>query len=147
VASQGITLLLADRNSFILYNAILYILLEPFLIVKVVLVTQSSYFVIVMLRFLYQEYRPFWQIPYNLNVFCIYSFASPSMKIAMCLFCWRYLMLTVLASRRNKRKASGCHMALAIIGVFLVVSLVCIVLLINLQNYLFQLILAVVVSL
>ena len=131
-----IAFVLSDRDSIILYNSCLYLISHPFKIIKVIMVTNMGYYLIVLLRLLYKENRPYWDFNSNNNVLCNYSYASPSLHSFISTFYWTYLIIQFFLG--NKENITQKKKFLSILLIIFINLLTNMNLFINQQNYLYQ---------
>ena len=144
--SKSVITIFSNLDTMILFNSLLYFIIEPFLIVKMIVLLNFPFFFVIMLRFLIKNYRPFWNINGNLNSLCDYSFSSPSLKITITTIYWTYLAITLLTSKKNKGSYSSLGKFAVTLSIILVISIVSLDSLVNLQNFLHQLIFGIVIS-
>jgi hypothetical protein len=147
--SKGIVYAFAEKDTFFVYTSLFYVLVEPFIIIKVLLVSNLSNYFFFMLRLLYQEYRPFWKIKDNYNSLCETAFSSPSLEIASACSFWLYLILQLLIIQKKKEPSSSSkrYSYILISMFFIIIILLSLDLIINMQNYIYQIIFALVLSL
>ena len=103
-----------------------------------------GYYLIVILRLLYKETRPYWEDEGNNNVLCSYSFASPSLHSFIATFYWTYLFISY--SFGKKEKTSKKQKIMLVSGIVLINVITGINLFINYQNYIYQINYALVIS-
>ena len=145
IFSSFCSLAFADRDIIILYNVGLYMIIQPFKIIKVIIVTNTGYFLIVILRLIYKENRPYWELIGNSNVMCSYSYASPSLHLFMTAFYWTYLGIQFCFNYKDNMSRS--QKFLVVLGIIIINLLNTLNLLINFQNYIYQLNNGLVISL
>ncbi len=145
IFSNLCNLAFADRDVIILYNVCLYMIIQPFKVIKVIIVTNTGYFLFVLLRLIYKENRPYWELIGNSNVMCSYSYASPSLHLFMTAFYWTYLGIQFCIN--IKENISRTQKFMVVLGIILINLLNTINLFINFQNYIYQLNNGLVISL
>jgi len=145
--SKLVLFLLSEPDCFFIYSSLFFVILEPFIIIKVVIISNTINYLIVLLRFLYQDYRPFWKIPGNYNSLCKISFSSPSIRISSTCGYWLYLVIMILSAEKKKDNTTSRKTLFYLVFVFIAIFILSADLLVNLQNYLYQILLGLVISL
>ena len=134
----------ADRDSIIIFNSCLYMISHPFRIIKVIIVTNIGYYLFVILRLLYKDVRPYWELENN-NVLCSFSYANPSLHQFISSFYWTYIVIQYCIGK--KESISRLNKIFVLLIIFLINVITGFNLFINYQNYLFQLSYGLVISL
>lgn len=145
VFSSFLSLLFADRDTIIFCNSCLYMISHPFKIIKIIIVTNMGYYLVVLLRLLYKENRPYWNLIDNNNVLCSLSYASPSLHLFIPTFYWTYLFIQYCIG--NKEKISKLKKFWLLFGILMINLITSFNLFINFQNYIYQLNYGLVISL
>jgi hypothetical protein len=147
VITDAIVYLFSDRDMIALYSGVFYMVFHPFIAVKIIFVTHFVQFIFVLMRCMYQAYRPIWVAQSDLTFFCLNSYANPSMHYFYVTFFYLYSVISVHLLNKKKRKLSILKKIIIFLFLFLFGTFFGILLIMKRINYLYQLVFAFTMSL
>jgi hypothetical protein len=135
--NKSLILVIGDKDALMLYNAIIYTILHPFIGIKVSIVTHVLYFFLAIMRCLYKSNRPFWGERVNTGT-CHISYSNPSLHYFYLCFYYSYLFLAI----RFFRKSPLLSVSKKVLAYFILVLISTIfgfALLVSKLNFIYQL--------
>lgn len=136
----GIIDLIAGKESIIILITIIYIIF-PFIALKLVLVINFIYYIIVILQCMYASRRPFWDETSNetiVNPLCMTSYANPSNHFFFISFVYLYFTVS-LGLVYKKEKFTLIAKCIIFVAYFAIVGGVGFILLVNKVHFIYQL--------
>lgn len=139
--------LFADRDMILLYNGLIYMTSHPFIAMKIVFVIHFAEFFLVIMRCLYQAFRPIWYAKEYITNLCMTSYANPSMHFFLLTFFYIYVCISFHIFNKKKKKLSFVKKILFMAIFIMVFIFFGMITIIKRINYLYQLIFALNISL
>jgi hypothetical protein len=138
--------LFSDKDMIALYSGVFYMVFHPFIAVKIIFVTHFVQFIFVVMRCMYQAYRPMWVAPSDLTFFCLNSYANPSMHYFYVTFFYLYSVISVHLLNKKKRKLTKAKKFFIFYFLFLFAIIYGFLIIMKRINYLYQLFFAFTMS-
>lgn len=123
--SNAMIIILNTRETALIILGFIYILLSPFIAMKITLVYTLVDFIVVISKILFVQYRPFWTSDTKNDRFCPCDYAFPSQRIAVQIFFYLYLFILLKKKYNNVITFYKCiiiipiYVALVIVDDFL----------------------------
>ena len=96
-----LTRVLGTNEAIMIYISIIYLMVHPFIGLKLILVSTISQFIITILEIIYQAHRPFWDIE-KPEIVCRNSYPNPSLHFFYFSFFYLYLFISFNAFKKKK---------------------------------------------
>ena len=138
--------LLSNKDAIMIYISVLYFVSHPFVALKLVMSTNMIYYVITIMKCLYQAKRPFW-LTENGNRFCYSSFANPSSGFFLVSFFLLYTIVSLNFLKTKKDKMTWRIKSVLIFAYALLIFISCMIFLLNRLNLLYQITFTLCISL
>lgn len=138
------------KDAIMIYISVMYMLSHPFLALKLVMTTNLLYYVMTILRCLYQSKRPFWletASADNVIPFCPSNYANPSNHFFLVSFFFLYTILSIQLLNKNSKSRSFLAKCLFCFFFFILVILTSFLLIINKLHFIYQLVFTLCLSL
>lgn len=136
-----------SKENTMLFSSLIYHICHPFIAMKLILVTHSVIYFIVLTRCVLQSYRPFWTLPQKVHI-CHLTYADPPIHFFNVSFYYFYFFLSFyLVNKNNQRKIARTKK----IGIFTILITLALLygflLIIHRSSFLYQLNVAFTLSL
>ena len=95
------TKILGTNEAIMIYISLIYLIIHPFIGLKLILVSTISQFIIIILQIIYQAHRPFWDIEQP-EIVCRNSYPNPSLHFFYCSFFYLYLFISFNMFKKKK---------------------------------------------
>ena len=92
---------LGTNEAIMVYISIIYLIVHPFIGLKLILVSTISQYIIIILQLIYQAHRPFWDIEQP-EITCRNSYPNPSLPFFYCSFFYLYLFVSFNMFKKKK---------------------------------------------
>ena len=92
---------LGTNDAIMVYISIIYLIVHPFIGLKLILVSTISQYIIIILQMIYQAHRPFWDIEQP-EITCRNSYPNPSLTFFYCSFFYLYLFISFNMFKKKK---------------------------------------------
>ena len=96
-----LTIILGTNDSIMIYISIVYIIIHPFIGLKLILVSSISQYIITVMQIIYQAQRPFWDSD-QVETICKNSYPNPSLTFFYCGFFYIYLFISFKMFNKKK---------------------------------------------
>lgn len=133
--------ILAGLEFLIVYINIIYLILHPFIGLKLIFIVNLSYFSLILLKIIIQAHRPLWELKIeklNKEIDCKTDYASPSPWIFFICFFYFYSIISVQKLKKQKFKLT--QRCLIFFFHFIIIFIIIIILEISLDVFFHQLI-------
>ena len=139
IAINVILNILSNLELLIVYINIIYLILHPFIGLKLIFIVNISYFCLILLKIIIQSHRPFWNLKDKIIIQdCKTDYASPSPLIFF--ICFFYLYSIIIVQKLKKQKFNIIQKILLFLFHFIIISVISFLLEITLDEYFHQLI-------
>lgn len=136
--SDMVIYLFSDKDMTMVYILLIYMIYHPFIAVKIVFVTHMVAFFFVLMRCLFQAYRPIWITSVSVTELCLTSYANPSMHFYFLTFISLYSLLCVHLVKRKSKRLGKCKKLLMLFFLIIYITFFGFLILIKRINYLYQ---------
>lgn len=96
-----VTTILGTNDAIMVYISIIYIIVHPFIGLKLILVYSGFQYLITVLKLIYQSHRPFWNSD-KVVTLCKNSYPTPSLTFFSCCFFYLYVLIGIYMFQRKK---------------------------------------------
>ena len=96
-----VTTILGTNEAIMVYISIIYIIVHPFIGLKLILVYSGFQYLITVLKLIYQSHRPFWNSD-KVVTLCKNSYPTPSLTFFSCCFFYLYVLIGIYMFQRKK---------------------------------------------
>ena len=96
-----VTTILGTNDALMVYISIIYIIVHPFIGLKLILVCSVFQYLITVLKLIYQSHRPFWNSEKVITL-CKNSYPTPSLTFFFCCFFYLYVLIGLYMFKRKK---------------------------------------------
>jgi hypothetical protein len=127
-----------DKDMISLYISLVYFLYHPFVALKIVFVTHSVHYLLVLIRILYGAYRPFWQESNSVVYWCQLSYSNPSLHYFFASFFFLYIYIAI-NNIKGRGKFTRKKKIIMMILVFIFTFGYALLLLFSKLNFIYQL--------
>lgn len=139
---------ISSVNFLTLYMNIIYLILHPFIGLKLIFVVNISYFCVLFLKIIIQAHRPFWELLNNDFIKkennCKTDYASPSANIFFICFFYLYSIISI-QTMKKKLLTNFQKFLLFLVNIIIIVIMI-ILLGITLNEYFHQLVFTIILG-
>ena len=96
-----LTKIIGSKDSIMVYISLIYLLIHPFIGLKLILISSIAQYFVIMLQILFQAHRPFWDLEQSETI-CRNTYPNPSSILFYCSFFYLYAIISFNLLKKKK---------------------------------------------
>ena len=96
-----ISKIIGNSDSIMVYISLIYLIVHPFIGLKLILITTIFQYIIIIMQIIYQAHRPFWDSE-EIDTICKNTYPNPSLTIFHCYFFYLYIFISFNMFKKRK---------------------------------------------
>jgi hypothetical protein len=96
-----LTKIIGSKDSIMVYISLIYLLIHPFIGLKLILISSIAQYFVILLQILFQAHRPFWDLERSETI-CRNTYPNPSSILFYCSFFYLYAIISFNLLKKKK---------------------------------------------
>ena len=96
-----LTKIIGSKESIMVYISILYLIIHPFIGLKLILISGIAQYFVILLQIIFQAHRPFWDLEESETI-CRNTYPNPSTILFYCSFFYLYSIISFNLLKKKK---------------------------------------------
>ena len=96
-----LTKIIGSKDSIMVYISLIYLLIHPFIGLKLILISSIAQYFVILLQILFQAHRPFWDLEQSETI-CRNTYPNPSSILFYCSFFYLYAIISFNLLKKKK---------------------------------------------